>query len=228
MRQFAVIGLGSFGYTLALELMEQGAEVIAVDRDADRVEAIKESVTYAVTLEAGDEAALKSVSIHEVDAAIVCIGDNIEANLLVTVLLKRIGVRKVLARAISPLQQEILKAIEVDSVLNLEHDMGRMVARSLLGGNVAKHVSLSPGYSLAEIKTPDALVGKTLRQSGLRKDFNLNVVGIKRKVPQITQDGARTFEETTENVPSPDAGLEEEDVLIVIGKDADIAKLAKS
>ncbi len=228
MKQFAVIGLGSFGYALALELMEQGAEVIAVDRDADRVEAIKESVSYAVTLEAGDEAALKSVSIHEVDAAIVCIGANIEANLLVTVLLKRIGVRRVLARAISPLQQEILKAIEVDSVLNIEHDMGRMVARGLLVGNVAKHVSLSPGYSLAEIKTPEALVGKTLRQSGLRKDFNLNVVGITRKAPQITQDGARTFEERTENVPSPDAKLEEEDVLVVIGTDADIAKLAKS
>jgi trk system potassium uptake protein len=189
MKQFAVIGLGNFGQVLALELMAQGAQVIAVDRDTERVEAIKDSVTYAVTLEAGNEAALKSVSIHEVDAAIVCIGDNVEANLLITVLLKRVGVRKVWARAISPLQQEILKAIEVDSVLNLEEEMGRMVARSLIVENVSKHVPLSPGYSLAEIKVPDAVVGQTLRQSGLRKNFNLNVVGIKKRIPQITEDG---------------------------------------
>jgi trk system potassium uptake protein TrkA len=228
MKQFAVIGLGNFGYSLALELIDQGAQVIAVDRDAERVEAIKESVTYAVTLEAGNEEALRAVSIHEVDAAIVCIGDNVEANLLITVLLKRVGVGKIWARAISPLQQEILKAIEVDAILNLEHEMGLMVARSLVVENVIKHVYLGPDHSVAEVKVPEALEGKTLRQSGMRKNFNLNVVGIKKKVPRITKDGERTFEEITDSVPSPDAKLEKEDVLVLVGKDADIARFAKS
>ncbi len=228
MKQFAVIGLGNFGYALAQELMEKGAQVIAVDRDPQRIEAIKDIVTYAVTLEAGDESALKAASIHEVDVAIVCIGDKIEANLLITVLLKRIGVRKIWARAISPLQQEILKALEVDSIINIEQDMGRTVAQSLVMDNVVKHVPLSDGYSVAEIKVPKEMVGKTLRQSGLRKDHNLNVVGIKKKVPQITDDGERTFEEKTENVPSPDRKLEAEDVLILVGKDTDIEKFGKT
>ncbi|MDT8391477.1 MAG: TrkA family potassium uptake protein [Lentisphaeria bacterium] len=228
MKQFAVIGLGNFGNALALELMEQGAQVIAVDRREERVEAIKESVTYAVTLEAGSEAALKSVSLHEVDAAIVCIGDNVEANLLITVLLKRVGVKKIWARAISPLQQDILKALEVDSILNLEQEMGSMVARGLVIDNMAKHVTLAPGYSIADIKVPQALVGTTLRRSGLRKNFNLNVVAIRKRTPQITQDGERTFGETTENVPSPDAVFEESDTLVVTGKDTDITKFAKS
>ncbi|HQN00696.1 MAG TPA: TrkA family potassium uptake protein [Candidatus Hydrogenedentes bacterium] len=228
MKQFAVIGLGNFGWALARELMEQGAQVVAIDRDAQRIEAIKDQVTYAVTLEAGDEAALKAAYVHEVDAAIVCIGDNMEANLLVTVLLKRLGVKKIWARAISPLQQEILKALEIDSIINLEHDMGCMVARSLVLENVVKHVFLSPGYSVAEIKVPEAMIGKTLRQSGLRKDYNLNVVGIKRKVPQITKDGERTFEEITENVPAPDAKLEEENILVLVGKDPDIMKFTKT
>lgn len=227
MKQFAVIGLGSFGYALAQELMEQGAQVIAIDRDAQRIESIKELVTYAVTLEAGDEAALKAALIHEVDVAIVCIGDNIEANLLVTVLLKRLGVKTIWARAISPLQQEILKALEIDSIINLEHDMGCMVARSLIIENVVKHVFLSPGYSVAEVKVPESMVGKTLRQSGFRKDYNLNVVGIRRKVPRITKDGERTFEEIIENVPAPDAKLEVEDVLVMVGKDTDILKFTK-
>jgi len=228
MKQFAIIGLGNFGRAVAEELIEQGAQVIAVDRNPRRVEAIKDRVTYAVSLDAGDEAALKSVSVHEVDAAVVCIGDNIEANLLVTVLLKKIGVKKIWARAISPLQQEILTALGVDSIINLEHDMGRMVARSLVIENVVKHLYLSPGYSVAEMKVPEALIGKTLGQSGLRKDHNLNVVGIKKKVPQITKDGERTFEEVTENVPSPDTRLEEDDVLILVGRDSDIAKFSKT
>lgn len=228
MKQFAVIGLGNFGWALAQELMEQGAQVVAIDRDAQRIEAIKDQVTYAVTLEAGDEAALKAAYVHEVDAAIVCIGDNMEANLLVTVLLKRLGVKKIWARAISPLQQEILKALEIDSIINLEHDMGCMVARSLVLENVVKHVFLSPGYSVAEIKVPEDMIGKTLRQSGLRKDYNLNVVGIKRKVPQITKDGERTFEEITENVPAPDAKLEAENILVLVGKDPDIMKFTKT
>lgn len=81
---------------------------------------------------------------------------------------------------------------------------------------------------MAEIKVPEAMIGKTLRQSGLRKDYNLNVVGIKRKVPQITKDGERTFEEITENVPAPDAKLEEENILVLVGKDPDIMKFTKT
>lgn len=224
MKQIAIIGLGRFGFAVAQELMEQGAQVIAIDNDSQRVEAIKDVVTYAVTLEAGDEAALRSVSIHEVDVAVNCIGENVEANLLITVLLKRLGVKRVWARAISPLQQEILKALEVDSIINLEQDMGRMVGRSLVLENVVKNFFLSPGFSVTEVKTPESLVGKTLRQAALRKNYNLNVVGIKRKVPQIGKDGERTFEEITENVPSPDARLEEADILILVGQDNDIAK----
>lgn len=228
MKQFAVIGLGHFGSALALELMEQGAQVIAIDRDAERVEAVKDMVTYAVTLDAGDEAALRAASIHEVDAAIVCIGDKIEANLLSTVLLKKIGVKKIWGRAISPLQQEILKALDIDSIINLELDMGRRLARSLVMDNVVQHLSLGEKYSVAEIKVPPALVGKTLRQSALRHDHNLNVVGIKKKVPEIGKDGERIFKEETEHVPSPDARLEEEDILIVVGQQEDIEKFSKT
>jgi len=228
MKQFAVIGLGNFGYALALELMEQGAQVIAVDKDAERVEAVKDMVTYAVTLDAGDDAALRAVSIHEVDAAIVCIGENIEANLLITVLLKKIGVRKIVGRAISPLQEEILKALDIDSIMNLELDMGRTLARSLVMDNVVKHLSLGEKYSVAEIKVPPALVGKTLRQSALRTDHNLNVVGIKKRVPEINKDGERTFKEETDHVPLPDARLEEEDVLVVVGREENIITFSKT
>lgn len=228
MRQIAVIGLGNFGSNVARELVEQGAQIIAIDKNKDRVESLKELVTYAVALNATDESALRSVSVHDVDAAVVCIGVDIEANLLTTLLLKKIGVKKVWARAISPLQQEILKALEVDSIINLEQEMGRLVARSLVIENVVKHIHLSPGYSVAEIKVPPKLVGKTLRETRLRKEHNLNVVAVKKKRPQITREGERTFEEYTENVPSPDSAFEENDILVIVGSDSDIADFSKA
>jgi trk system potassium uptake protein len=227
MKQIAVVGLGNFGSAVARELVEQGAQVIAVDKSQDRVEALKDLVTYAVTLNATDENALRSVTLQEVDAAVVCIGDDIEANLLCTLLLKKIGIRTIWARAISPHQQEILRLMQVDSIINLEQEMGRLVARSLVIENVVKHIHLSPGYSVAEIRVPAALVSKTLRETRLRKQHNLNVVAVKKKRPQITREGQRTFEEYTENVPSPDIPFEEDDILVIVGNDRDIAQFSK-
>ncbi|MFC1761659.1 potassium channel family protein [Planctomycetota bacterium] len=227
MRQVAVIGLGNFGQNVAHELVEQGAQVIAVDHDSERVEAIKDTVTYAVALNTTDEKALRSVGVHEVDVAVVCIGDDIEANMLTTILLKKMGLKRIWSRAISPLQQEILKALDVESVINLEKEMGILVARSLVIQNVVKHVQMSPGYSVAEIKVPESWAGKTLRDSKLRENYQLNVVAIKKKRPQITQEGERSFEDVIENVPSPDVELDETDILVIIGHDRDLAKFAK-
>jgi len=228
MKQIAVIGLGNFGSNVARELIEQGAQVIAIDSSKERVDALKDIVTYAVALNSTDEDALRACAIHQVDAAVVCIGDDIEGNLLTTILLKRMGIKNIWSRAISPLQQEILKALEVASVINLEQEMGRMVARSLIIENVVKHVHLSAGYSVAEVKVPASLVGKTLRKAKLRTDFSLNVVAVKHYLPQITREGERTFEEHTENVPSPDREFEESDVLVIVGADRDIAAFSKS
>ncbi|HMA64795.1 MAG TPA: NAD-binding protein, partial [Chitinispirillaceae bacterium] len=97
MRSIAVIGLGNFGSTVARELTERGARVIAIDENRERVEAIKESVAYAVTLNSTDKAALESVAIRDVDVAVVCIGEDVEANLLTTLLLKKLGVKKIWA-----------------------------------------------------------------------------------------------------------------------------------
>lgn len=227
MRQVAVIGLGKFGSTVARELTDLGAHVIAIDTDRERVEELKDRVTYAVTLNATDEKALRAIGIQDVDVAVVTVGEDVEANLLTTVLLKRMGVKRIWARAISPMQQEILKALEVDSIINLETEMGKLVARSLVTENVVKHVHLGPGYSVAEIRIPPQFVGKSIRQTQARKQFNVNVVAIKKRKPQITETGERTFEEYSESIPSPDQELEEEDVLVVVGREEDVTRFSR-
>ncbi len=224
MRYVAVVGLGNFGSTVARELTEKGAKVIAIDKDRERVEAIKESVSYAVTLDSINQAALRSIGIMDVDVAVVCIGEDIEANLLSTLLLKKIGVKKVWARAISPLQQEILKSLDVDEIINLEEDMGRIVARSLVSPSIQKHIPLSSEHSIAEVDLPEEFAGKSLREIKPREKFHIDIAGIKHKTPQVDDHGERFFKETFEMPPSPDSVLEAGDVLLVIGLDQNIRK----
>jgi trk system potassium uptake protein TrkA len=227
MRYVAVIGLGKFGSTVATELTEKGAKVIAIDKDRDRVEALKDQVSYAVALDSIDFAALKSVGIGDVDIAVVCIGEDVEANLLTTLLLKKMGVKKIWARAISPLQHEILKTLEVDEIISLEEEMGKIIARSLVSTSITKHIPLSLGHSIAEVVAPKAFIGKTIREINPREKFNINVVAIKKKVPQISDQGERTFEEAIETVPSPDTPIEEGDIFLVVGTDDNLRKFSE-
>lgn len=226
MRQIAVIGLGNFGTTVARELTEKGAQVIAIDKRKQRVEELKDSVSYAVALDTIDKDALRSVGIQDVDIAVVCIGEGIEANLLTTLLLKKLGVKKIWVRAISPLQQEILKTLEVDEIMNLEEEMGKIVARSLVSPGISKHIPLSSGHSIAEIKVPECFVGKTIRQINPREKFSVNIVAIKKKTPKINELGERIFEESIEDVPSPNEPLEEEEILLVVGMDENIKRFS--
>lgn len=228
MRQVAVIGLGKFGNTVAKELAQRGAKVIAIDKNKERIEELKDIVSYAVALDTIDKDALRSVGIQDVDIAVVCIGEDIEANLLTTLLLKKLGVRKVWSRAISSLQQEILKTLEVDEIINLEEEMGQIVARSLISTSITKHIPLSAGHSIAEIRIPQSFVGKTIREINPREKFNINIVAIKKMIPKINDQGERIFEELIEDVPSPHKPLEEEDVLFIVGTDQSIKKFSEN
>jgi len=227
MRYVAVIGLGNFGGTVARELTEKGAKVIAIDKDSVRVEAIKESVSYAVALDSINQTALQSVGIQDVDVAVVCIGDDIEANLLSTLLLKKMGVKRIWARAISPLQQEILRSLEVDEIVSLEEAMGRIVARSLVAPGVSKYISLDRNHGLAEIAVPRDLVGKTIDAISRGEQGHITFAALRRRTPQIDDRGERTFKETFEVAPPRDMPLEDGDVLLVVGSDADIMKFSE-
>ena len=222
MRNIAVIGLGGFGSSLARELTEKGIEVLAIDRDRDPVDAIKDSVTHAATLSSTDEDALRAVGIQNVDVAVVCIGEDVEANLLTTILLKKMGVHRIWTRALSPLQQEIIKMLEVDNIINLEEEMGSIVATSLASTNITRHIPLAKGHSIVELQVPAEFVGKTLRALDPRNKFSINIVAVKKMVPGISDQGERIVEELIEDVPQPDDVLEETDRLLVVGSDKNV------
>jgi len=226
MRNIAVIGLGGFGSSVARELTEKGVQVLAIDRTRELVEAIKDSVAHAATLNSTDEEALRAVGIQNVDVAVVCIGKDIEANLLTTILLKKMGVHCIWTRALSPLQQEILKMLEVDNIVNLEKEMGGFVATSLASANITRHIPLAKGHSIVEVQVPSEFANKTLRELDPRNQYNINIVAIKKMIPGINEQGERIMEESIEDVPKPDDVLEETDRLLIVGSDKNVERFA--
>jgi trk system potassium uptake protein TrkA len=227
MRQIAVIGLGMFGSTVAKTLTNQGVEVLAIDLEQERVEDIKDYVAVAVTLDAMNEKSLRSVGIDRVDVAIVCIGENVEANLLITTLLKKMGIRNIYARSMTPLQEEILKSLEITKIIKLEEEMGEMVGKSLTNPNIQMSMKLSSGHTMAELCVPREFVGRTLRDLALRKRYDVNVVAIKKQQPAIDERGERIFRETVNDLPQGEDVLEENDCLIVVGRQESIDLLSQ-
>jgi len=227
MPRVAVFGLGQFGTSLAESLTRKGVEVIAFDIDAQLVEDIKDRVAVAVVLDATDERALRAVGVDQVREAVVTMGTSIEANILTSALLKKLGVPRVLARANTPLQEGILRAVGVDKIINVETSMGEAVAASLAVGDVHRFFTLATGHSLVEIDVPKGLIGKTIEQAQLRQRHNVNIVAVKRQVPDVDERGRRMFREQIDMVPKPSDLLNEGDVLIAAGEDDDIQALLK-
>jgi trk system potassium uptake protein TrkA len=227
MPRIAVFGLGQFGTAIAEALTDKGVEVMAIDHDPERVDEVKDRVSVAVVLDSTDERALRAVGLDQVRVAIVTMGTSIEANILTSALLKQLGIPRVYARANTELQEQILRAIRVDKIINVEREMGESLAATLSVGEVHRFFTLATGHSLVEIDVPKPLVGKTIEQAQLRQRFSVNIVAIKKQVPDVDDRGRRTFREEIRLVPRPSDTFEEGDVLILAGEDDDIQALVK-
>lgn len=220
-KHIAVIGLGRFGFSVAKTLAKYGSEVIAIDREEERVRKVSEFVSYAVQLDAMDEKALRSVGVQNVDTAIVSIGENIEASILVVMLLKEIGIRNIIAKAVTTLHGKVLENLGVQRIIFPERDMAIRVAHSLIRPNVLEQLELSQEYSIVELPTPARLIGKTLKESQLRTRYGVNLIAIKRKV--TTEKGI--IREAWNVNPLPSDIMQESDVLVLIGFNKDLEKL---
>jgi len=220
-KQFAVIGLGRFGFSVAKTLTKYGSEVIAIDRDEERVKKVAEFVSYAVQLDAMDEKALSSVGVQNVDTAIVSIGERIEASILVVMILKEMGIKNIIAKAATTLHGKVLENLGVLRIIYPERDMAVRVAQSLVRPSIVEQLELSEEYSIVELPTPAHLIGKTLKDSQLRSKYRVNLIAIKRKV--TTEKG---IVKKSWNVnPVPTDVMEEGDILVLIGMNEDIDKL---
>ena len=219
--RFAVIGLGQFGNAIARQLSQRGAEVIAIDINEEAVEDIKDDVAYAVALDSTDIKALKSQNVQDVDAVVVCIGDNFEALMLTTVLLMELNVKRVISRANGKQQRLILEKIGVREILSPENEVGSAVAERLLNPNILSTLMLPDDYEIVEIKTPPAIANRTIEDVGLRNKYNLNLITVKREF-DVNVKGQTMREQHIIGVPGSDTILYETDTIIVFGQAKDI------
>ncbi|MCM3129753.1 MULTISPECIES: TrkA family potassium uptake protein [unclassified Paenibacillus] len=211
-KQYAVIGMGRFGSSVAYALSEMGFDVLAIDRDEHRIQDISNVVTHAVSADCTDEEALRALGIRNFDVVVVAIGEDIQASILTTLILKDMGIQYLIVKAKSELHGKVLSKIGADKVVYPERDMGMRVAHHLASPNILDYIELSEEYSILEMKASSNIIGKNLVQLNIRARYGCNVIAIRKG---------------TEMNISPDADyeLQPEDVLIIVGHKDDLTKL---
>jgi trk system potassium uptake protein TrkA len=208
-KQFAVIGLGRFGGSICRTLSEQGMEVLAIDIDEDRVNEFASIASHAVVGDSTDEAVLKSLGIRNFDHVIVAIGDNIQASILTTLILKELGVKHITVKATNDYHEKVLKKIGADQIVHPERDMGERIAHNIISNNVLDYLELSDVHSIVEIVASERLDGHSLLELDIRARYGINIVAIKRGDNVIVSPLASEI-------------IRKGDILIVIGADEDI------
>lgn len=221
--KFAVIGLGTFGSSIARALAERGAEVLAIDNDESHIESIKEDVAFCVVMDSTDRRALSVQNIQDFDAVIVAIGENFEALLLTAVKCMELGVKKVIARANNAQQRLILEKMGVHEILSPELEVGRIVAERLLNPSLVSFIELPDGYEIAELKTPPNIANRTLADINLRNKYKLNLITLKRMFEK-TINGAEVTETHILGVPASETVILPTDTIIVFGTIKDIER----
>ena len=175
-KQFAVLGLGSFGWSVALTLEKMGADVLVVDDSFEKIQEISEQVSYALKADVSDPEALEALGGRNLDGAVIAVSENFEASIMATMLCKEMGIPMVLAKAKDKLQGTILKKVGADSVVYPE--MGGRVAKNLVAKEFSDWIELSDDYSMVEAIVPEPWRGKCLADLKVRERFGINVVGI--------------------------------------------------
>lgn len=226
-RLFAVIGLGRFGYSVAESLVQKGCEVLAIDSEEAKIQAISDSATFAVQCDATDERALKAVSTQNVDVAVVSIGENIEASILIVQTLHEMGIESIIAKAVTNVHGKILSNLGVTEVIYPERDAAIRLAHRLVSPEVLDYLELAPGYSVEEVAVPDRFSGMSIEETKIRELHNLNIIGIKKQVNRMIK-GKLKKEDTFNFTPSPDDMIEKGDVLVMIGKEHDLDGFSNS
>lgn len=210
-KSYAVLGLGSFGKSVARSFMELGIEVLAVDRNKIIVNEIASEVTYAVQMDVTNEDALKSIGVEKMDGVIVAIGENLEASVMATLLVKELGVPYVVAKAETEMQKKILEKIGADKVVFPEKEMGVRLAKNI-AGNFLDVFDLSSKDSMVELKVKEEWIGKSIRELDFRNRYHLNIVAFRR-------DGK------LDSFPDPDDVLQKDDIIITVGKNEDLNRI---
>ena len=214
MKKFAVIGIGTFGFYLTKTLFEEGHEVVAIDMDRNRVQAISNFCTEAIVMDATETEGLKALGLEEMNCIVVSTGSNISSSILICLHLQEFGVKNILAKALNEDHNKILIKMGATKTINPEMAIAIRAAKELSKPNVIDFIPLAEGYSLIQVSPPRAFIGKTFRQLDLRAKYGVYIIAIKE-----------VLQEKFVLVPPADFVIKDSDILIMLGMDKDIKRI---
>lgn len=214
--QFAVIGLGKFGETVAKTLVKNNCEVLAIDKDEERIQDISAEVSHAVATDALDEKSLRALITPDFDAVIICIGEDFEASILSLMIVLDIGIKKVIVKAENKIRAKILTKLGASQVIFPEIEVGEKLAQNIINPDIQDLLNLSDKFSIAEINMPRDVVNKTILESDFRKKYKLNIIAIRK---------GDLSKENIEVNPNPETVLQQTDRLFVLGETERIRKI---
>lgn len=210
-KSFAVIGLGSFGRSVANELIELGADLLVIDTNEGRINSISKKVQNAVICDSTDEEALLQIGIKAIDNIIVCIGDD-QASIMTTLILREINPNnRIFVKVNDDYHAKVVDKIGATEVIYPEKDMGTRFANRIIKDSIMEYIPLKGNFAFVEQETPESWVGKTIFQLNVRKNFNVNVVSVRRNGGVITATDKEPFQK--------------DDVLLIVGNNKDLAKI---
>ena len=211
-KQFIVLGLGSFGASVAVTLQRLGCDVVAVDQDMERIEDVADKVTYAMQADIGDPELFETLGSKNFDGIVIASSENLEGSILAVLAAKEAGLPYILCKAHNKRYADVLRKVGADAVVFPEKEMGRRIAKNLVSANLADWIELSPDYSMVEAVIPKKWIGKTLKELNVRKTYGVNVVGIR--------EGGRV-----EITPNPDTPLGPDTILMLVGADEALKRI---
>ena len=226
--KYIVVGLGNFGLSLAEKLTKLGNEVIGVDNSMSKVEGVKEKISYAICLDATDEYTMSGLPWKDTDIVIIAIGEDTGANIMATAMVKKLHPNRIISRAITPIHETILEAMDVETIIHPEDESAERWAKKLSLKGMVDSFELSINYSIVEIAIPDKLVGKTIDEVGFRNNYNLVCVTIIKKIADKNLFGKVKRINKIQGVVTTDTVLESADILVIYGENEDIKKFIRS
>lgn len=213
-KTIGIIGLGRFGGTLAKQVAALGHEVVGIDIEETLVQKLAPYLTHSIVADFSDEDTIRQLNLQELDVVVIAIGDNLKAKLLSAMVLKELHTPYIVAKASTTMESKLLERVGADLIIFPEMDMAERVAQMLTRENIVDYFQLSQDIGLVEMGIPQFMVGHTLVELDIRKHYNVNIVAVKRDKNVIAP-------------PNPNNPLQDDDMLIVIGRNEDITKLSQ-
>lgn len=226
--KFIIIGLGTFGSSLAEKLTNQGNEVIGIDSKMEKVNAIKDKISHTICFDATNESLVASLPLKNTDIVIVCIGENEGVNIIVTAVFKNLSVKRLISRSINPLHESVLRAIGVDEIVRPEEETAERWAKKLCLKGVIDSFELNKNYSIIEVSVPERYVGMTFEKVGFRKNYNILVLTTIKNTEESSFLGKHKIVHEVQGLPELETILTQEDILVLYGSNKDLQKFLKT